>query len=157
MAHQRFSTIIIGGATSIIVSMCVCPVWAGEDLHKLTVLNMEKLASFLEGHGNFLFRHPWKQYLKIGVYTRQRAHHMEALHEYLDPRLEVPSEFSKVIPRTMDENELGSRKRLERISLSLSIERNCVSFYFSHSYKKLQRRDRGIQYHITSFEWSISD
>ncbi|PWA47017.1 hypothetical protein CTI12_AA503290 [Artemisia annua] len=40
-------------------------------------------------YGNFLFRHPWKQYLKIGVYTRQRAHHMEALHEYLDPRLEV--------------------------------------------------------------------
>ncbi|PWA57392.1 aluminum activated malate transporter family protein [Artemisia annua] len=51
MAHQRFSTIIFGGATGIVVSMCVCPVWAGEDLHKLTVLNMEKLASFLEGFG----------------------------------------------------------------------------------------------------------
>lgn len=49
LAHQRLSTIIFGGAICIIISMCVCPVWAGEDLHKLIVLNLEKLASFLEG------------------------------------------------------------------------------------------------------------
>ena len=49
LAHQRLSTIIFGGATCVIISICVCPVWAGEDLHNLIVLNLEKLASFLEG------------------------------------------------------------------------------------------------------------
>ncbi|PWA46931.1 aluminum activated malate transporter family protein [Artemisia annua] len=161
MAHQRFSTIIFGGATGIAVSMCVCPVWAGEDLHKLTVLNMEKLASFLEGfggeyysisneddksflaayksvlnskateeslanfawweigHGKFLFRHPWKQYLKIGVYTRQCAHHIEALHGYLDTRLEVSSEFQKSIqePCMKMSSEVG--KALKELALSM--------------------------------------
>ncbi|KAI3723308.1 hypothetical protein L2E82_34794 [Cichorium intybus] len=56
LAHQRLSTIIIGGATCIIISICVCPVWAGEDLHILIVSNMEKVASFLEGFGGELFQ-----------------------------------------------------------------------------------------------------
>lgn len=49
LAHQRFSTIIFGGATCVVISMCVFPVWAGEDLHKHIVTNLGKLASFLEG------------------------------------------------------------------------------------------------------------
>ncbi|KAI3516073.1 hypothetical protein L1887_14982 [Cichorium endivia] len=35
--------------------MCVCPVWAGEDLHQLIVTNLENLASFLEGFGGEYF------------------------------------------------------------------------------------------------------
>ncbi|CAI9271589.1 unnamed protein product [Lactuca saligna] len=58
LAHQRLSTIILGGATCIIISICVCPVWAGEDLHVLIVSNMEKLASFLEGFGGEIFQLP---------------------------------------------------------------------------------------------------
>lgn len=49
LAHDRLATIAIGGATCIIVSICVCPVWAGEDLHKLVASNIEKLANYLEG------------------------------------------------------------------------------------------------------------
>lgn len=49
LANQRLFTIIIGGATCMVVSLFLCPVWAGEDLHKLIALNMEKLANFLEG------------------------------------------------------------------------------------------------------------
>lgn len=49
LAHQRLTTILIGGATCIIVSIFVCPVWAGEDLHKLIAGNIDKLADFLEG------------------------------------------------------------------------------------------------------------
>lgn len=50
LAHQRLSTIIIGGGICIIVSIFLCPVWAGEDLHKLVALHLEKLAIFLKGH-----------------------------------------------------------------------------------------------------------
>ncbi|KAF5772909.1 putative aluminum-activated malate transporter [Helianthus annuus] len=49
LAQQRFTTIVLAGAMCVIISMCVCPVWAGEELHKLIVNNLEKLASFLEG------------------------------------------------------------------------------------------------------------
>jgi len=49
LAHQRLSTIMLGGAMCMLISIFVCPVWAGEDLHNLVVNNIENLASFLEG------------------------------------------------------------------------------------------------------------
>lgn len=53
-AHKRLSTVVIGGSVCLIISVAVCPVWAGEDLHRLIALNMEKLANFLEGtHKSF--------------------------------------------------------------------------------------------------------
>ncbi|GAA0160755.1 transporter [Lithospermum erythrorhizon] len=55
LAHQRLSTIIIGAATCIIISVLICPVWAGQDLHNLVASNIEKLASFLEGFGDEYF------------------------------------------------------------------------------------------------------
>lgn len=50
LAHQRLLTIVIGSFSCLIISICVCPVWAGEDLQKLVALNIEKLAKFLEGN-----------------------------------------------------------------------------------------------------------
>ncbi|KAL1566106.1 aluminum-activated malate transporter 8-like [Salvia divinorum] len=54
LAHQRLSTIMIGGATCMIISVFVCPVWAGRDLHFLVAGNIEKLAAFLQGFGGEL-------------------------------------------------------------------------------------------------------
>ncbi|XP_047964318.1 aluminum-activated malate transporter 8-like [Salvia hispanica] len=54
LAHQRLSTILIGGATCMIISIFVCPVWAGRDLHFLVAGNIEKLAAFLQGFGGEL-------------------------------------------------------------------------------------------------------
>ncbi|KAH6762135.1 aluminum activated malate transporter family protein [Perilla frutescens var. hirtella] len=51
MAHQRLTTILIGGATCMVISLCFCPVWAGQDLHNLIAANIGKLATFLEGFG----------------------------------------------------------------------------------------------------------
>ncbi|XP_009589543.1 aluminum-activated malate transporter 8-like isoform X2 [Nicotiana tabacum] len=45
---QRISTIMVSVATVMIISLLICPVWAGEDLHNLVTTNLEKLASFLE-------------------------------------------------------------------------------------------------------------
>ncbi|KAL8115391.1 hypothetical protein AgCh_022034 [Apium graveolens] len=56
LAHKRLSTILIGASACLIVSICVCPVWAGEDLQNLVSLNIEKLASFLEGFGEEYFK-----------------------------------------------------------------------------------------------------
>ncbi|XP_062227373.1 aluminum-activated malate transporter 1-like [Phragmites australis] len=49
LAHQRFSTIVIGVFICLCTTIFIFPVWAGEDLHKLAAGNLDKLAEFLEG------------------------------------------------------------------------------------------------------------
>ncbi|XP_048324941.1 aluminum-activated malate transporter 2 [Ziziphus jujuba] len=55
LAHKRLSTILIGGSACVVLSILVCPVWAGADLHSLIALNIEKLGNFLEGFGSEYF------------------------------------------------------------------------------------------------------
>ncbi|KAK4834153.1 hypothetical protein QYF36_017828 [Acer negundo] len=56
MSYQRLSTILIGGAICIIVSIFVCPNWAGQDFHKLVASNIDKLATYLEEFGGEYFQ-----------------------------------------------------------------------------------------------------
>ncbi|CAM8978554.1 unnamed protein product [Rhodiola kirilowii] len=166
LAHKRLSTILIGGAACIFIAICVCPVWAGEDLHKLIALNMEKLGSFLEGfgdmhlnkqsdeeskdnkkpsingyqsvltskntedvlanfakwepgHGKFLFRHPWAQYLKIGTLNRQCGCRIEALSTYLNVDLQAPEEIKGETQTTCGELSLECGKALKELSKSI--------------------------------------
>lgn len=53
LAHKRLSTILIGGSACVVLSILVCPVWAGADFHNLIALNIEKLGNFLQG--NFIY------------------------------------------------------------------------------------------------------
>ncbi|KAL9153622.1 hypothetical protein ABFS82_10G061300 [Erythranthe guttata] len=55
MSHQRLATVLMGGAACILISIFVCPVWAGRDLHNLVAENIEKLADFLDGFGDEFF------------------------------------------------------------------------------------------------------
>ncbi|KAI3794815.1 hypothetical protein L1987_37454 [Smallanthus sonchifolius] len=180
LAHQRLSTILIGGAACIVISVFVCPVWAGEDLHNLIVSNLEKLAIFLEGfggeifelpsegdsvdssnepdksflgayksvlnskaieeslanfawwepgHGKFRFCHPWKQYLKIGILTRQCGYHIEALNGYLDAKFHASSEFTKRVQEPCTKMSYEAGKALKELALSLksfSYPSNCT-------------------------------
>ncbi|KAH6827043.1 aluminum activated malate transporter family protein [Perilla frutescens var. hirtella] len=56
MAYRRLTTILIGGAAAILVCIFICPVWAGQDLHKLTASNIDKLGTFLEAFGHAYFQ-----------------------------------------------------------------------------------------------------
>lgn len=47
------------------------------------------LAGWEPGHGQFMFRHPWKQYLKIGNLTRQCACRLEPINGYLNSEFQV--------------------------------------------------------------------
>ncbi|KAG2570280.1 aluminum-activated malate transporter 1-like [Panicum virgatum] len=49
LALQRTTTILAGVAICLCTTILICPVWAGEDLHKLAANNLDKLAEFLEG------------------------------------------------------------------------------------------------------------
>ncbi|GAA0157805.1 hypothetical protein Leryth_023142 [Lithospermum erythrorhizon] len=48
MARERLLTIVIGTCFCILISMLVVPAWAGDQLHALITLNMDKLAKSLE-------------------------------------------------------------------------------------------------------------
>ncbi|XXG43293.1 hypothetical protein AAC387_Pa01g3361 [Persea americana] len=140
-ARNRLYTIAIGGSICMLISMLICPNWAGGDLHQLITRNMEKLACSLEGcvseyfedseclepkeepcqgfqgykcvlnskateealanfarwepaHGCFSFRHPWKQYIKIGTVMRHCAYCVEALDATINSDNKAP-EFIK--------------------------------------------------------------
>ncbi|CAI8592824.1 unnamed protein product, partial [Vicia faba] len=59
---------------------------------KSTEETMADLARWEPRHDRFRFRHPWKQYLKIGNLTRFCAYKVEALSEYLQ-HSKTPYEF----------------------------------------------------------------
>ncbi|KAF0893391.1 hypothetical protein E2562_024211 [Oryza meyeriana var. granulata] len=48
MAQQRVSTVAIGIFICLAVCVLICPVWAGQELHRLTARNMDKLAGAVE-------------------------------------------------------------------------------------------------------------
>ncbi|XP_057807465.1 aluminum-activated malate transporter 2-like [Salvia miltiorrhiza] len=56
MAYRRLTTILIGGCVAVLVCIFVRPVWAGQDLHRHTAANIEKLASYLEAFGRAYFQ-----------------------------------------------------------------------------------------------------
>ncbi|KAK6235266.1 hypothetical protein SCA6_010603 [Theobroma cacao] len=58
---------------------------------------MASLATWEPRHGRFRFRHPWKQYLKVGTLTRQCAYRIEALNSYLNSEIQTPLEIRKRI------------------------------------------------------------
>ncbi|CAN6248551.1 unnamed protein product [Urochloa humidicola] len=55
LAHKRVTTIAVGVAICLFTTIFIFPIWAGEDLHKLTTSNFDKLAEFLEGMGSECF------------------------------------------------------------------------------------------------------
>lgn len=164
-AHKRLSTVVIGGSACLIISIIVCPVWAGEDLHLLIASNMEKLANFLEGfeveylgesedgdsnrdkslfqeyksvlgtkskeeslanfaswepcHGPFGFRHPWKQYLKVGASIRQCAYRIEALEGYLTTKFQAPPQVQTRLKEFCAEMAMEAAEALRQLSSSL--------------------------------------
>ncbi|POO01349.1 Aluminum-activated malate transporter [Trema orientale] len=168
MAHKRLSTIVIGSSACVVICILVCPVWAGEDLHNLIALNLDKLGNFLEGfggeyfntslnegskddnktflqgyksvlnsksseeslanfarwepgHGRFKYRHPWKQYLKVGTLTRQCAYRIEALHGRLnaDLQLQASPEIREQIQEACTKISLETGKALKELATSV--------------------------------------
>ncbi|KAL8140901.1 hypothetical protein V2J09_006922 [Rumex salicifolius] len=73
---------------------------------------MANLAKWEPGHGKFRFRHPWKQYLRIGALTRQCAYKIDALSSYLnmDSQGKTPDSFKETCIKLSSETGKALRE-----------------------------------------------
>ncbi|KFK43164.1 hypothetical protein AALP_AA1G088100 [Arabis alpina] len=168
LAHKRLSTVIMGGVSCVLISIFVCPVWAGQDLHSLLASNFDKLSHFLQEfgdeyfeatkdgdikevekkrknleryksilnsksneealanfakweprHGQFRFRHPWKQYLDVAALLRQCAYRIDTLNSYFNSDVQVPMDIKKKLEEPLRRMSLESGKSMQEMSNSL--------------------------------------
>ncbi|GAB4824614.1 hypothetical protein Ancab_007487 [Ancistrocladus abbreviatus] len=68
-AKTRTFTILIGWCLALSVSILICPVWAGDDLHNLAANNIEKLGNFLQEFGGEYFKSS-----KDGISAEKKAY-----------------------------------------------------------------------------------
>lgn len=72
------------------------------------------------GHGCFQFRHPWKQYLKIGALTYQCAFRIDALHRNLSSsNFQLSQEIRTEIQEPCMEMSVESGKALRQLVSSI--------------------------------------
>ncbi|KAM1675360.1 hypothetical protein FF1_040895 [Malus domestica] len=63
---------------------------------KATEDNLDKFARWEPAHGSFNFKHPWKQYLKIGASMRSCAYCVKALSACMESEIKTPARIGNL-------------------------------------------------------------
>ncbi|KAL2540965.1 Aluminum-activated malate transporter 2 [Abeliophyllum distichum] len=98
---------------------------ASSDEYK-SVLNSKSTEEYLANfarweprHGRFRYRHPWDQYLKIGVLVRECAYRIDALNGYLNSEMKTPPEIRAKIQESCTKMSSESSLALKQLALSV--------------------------------------
>ncbi|XP_057819132.2 aluminum-activated malate transporter 12 [Cryptomeria japonica] len=92
---------------------------------KATDDSLATFASWEPRHGRFRFRHPWKQYVKIGVKLRYLAYSIVALHGCLRSEIETPHSLRSVLKKPCTKVGQEAAKLLGELSSSIQQMRRC--------------------------------
>lgn len=85
------------------------------------------LAAWEPSHGRFRFRHPWKQYLKIGALARNCAYRVDALNSHLDSNVQTPPEIQEKTKEACTKLSFELGKALKDIASELKKMRKTLS------------------------------
>ncbi|KAK7257586.1 hypothetical protein RIF29_31657 [Crotalaria pallida] len=81
--------------------------------------NLANFARLEPGHGNFLFRHPWKQYLKIGSLSRQCAYRIDVLNGFLNSA-KTPSQIKSKLQEPCIKMSTETGKALKELAVAIN-------------------------------------
>ncbi|KAJ4833389.1 hypothetical protein Tsubulata_028191 [Turnera subulata] len=81
-----------------------------------TMVNLARWEPF---HGRFKFRHPWKQYLKVGATARQCAYKIEALSCYIGSNIQIPVEIRSKLEEKCTKISSETGKALKELATSV--------------------------------------
>ncbi|XP_050382796.1 aluminum-activated malate transporter 8 [Argentina anserina] len=91
---------------------------------KATEETWANFARWEPGHGRFKFRHPWKQYLKVGALVRQCAYQIETLNGHIHSDVQVPQEFIQIIGASCITMSTESGKALKAVGTAIKTMKN---------------------------------
>ncbi|XP_021278600.1 aluminum-activated malate transporter 2-like [Herrania umbratica] len=97
--------------------------------------NMASLATWEPRHGRFRFRHPWKQYRKVGDLTRECAYKIEALNSYLNSKNQTSFEIRSRIQEPCTMISLATGKALKDLASAMQemVQSSSVDSHISNS------------------------
>ncbi|KAF3494149.1 hypothetical protein DY000_02054531 [Brassica cretica] len=104
LAESRLSTVLVGGVSCILISIFVCPVWAGQDLHSLLISNLDTLSHFLQ------------------VVEKRRSNlerYKSVLNSKSDEDTLIPIDIKKKLEEPFRRMSMESGKALKEASISL--------------------------------------
>ncbi|XP_047941809.1 aluminum-activated malate transporter 8-like [Salvia hispanica] len=134
---------------------------AGIEITKPSIINLDSiladskvkeetladLARWEPGHGRFMFRHPWEQYLRIGNLTRQCACRLQPINGYLNSDFQAPKEIECTIKEAFTE----STKALKE--LAWAIETMTEPSSANPHIENLKIASRNLKSQLRSGDW----
>nr|XP_023903354.1 aluminum-activated malate transporter 10-like [Quercus suber] len=103
---------------------------------KATEEVMANLARWELAHGRFHFRHPWKQYLKIGTSMCKCAYCIEVLNSCINSKIQVPDYLKKHLSGVCMVLSTNSSEVLKELANLARWELAHDRFNFRHPWKQ---------------------